>query len=239
MPNATKISIKPDVVGQRIELIRTNNPYTDLKPGDRGTVVNVTELPYEDTPFKVWVHWDSGSTLGILEGHDDYRMVYDDDDGFNKERKKILLVDDEPDITMAFKLILENAGFIVDTYQDPLVALSKFKPNFYGLVILDIKMPRMNGFELHKEMRKIDPQVMVCFITAGEMYYDEVRNREGEERGEENQYCTLDRERFLQKPTSNVDLVKRIEKMVNMSDYERVKLTQSQKTKSFLSAFIN
>ena len=48
--------------------------------------MNVTELPHEDTPFKVWVHWDSGSTLGILEGHDDYRTVYDD--GFNKERKK-------------------------------------------------------------------------------------------------------------------------------------------------------
>jgi hypothetical protein len=80
---------------------------------------------------------------------------------------------------------------------------------------------------------------MVCFITAGEMYYDEVRNREGEERGEENQYCTLDRDRFLQKPTSNVDLVKRIEKMVIMSDYERVKLTQSQKTKSFLAALTN
>ena len=90
MPNATKISIKPDIVGQRIELIRTIDPYTDLKPGDRGTVMNVTELPYEDTPFKVWVHWDSGSTLGILEGHDDYRTVYDD--GFNKERKKKNLV---------------------------------------------------------------------------------------------------------------------------------------------------
>jgi hypothetical protein len=47
MPNATKISIKPDVLGKRIELIRTIDPYTDLKPGDRGTVVNVTELPYE------------------------------------------------------------------------------------------------------------------------------------------------------------------------------------------------
>ena len=87
MPNATKILIKPDVAGKRIELIHTIDPYTDLKPGDRGTVVNVTELPYEDTPFKVWVHWDGGSTLGILEGHDDYRTVYDDD-GFNKERKK-------------------------------------------------------------------------------------------------------------------------------------------------------
>jgi hypothetical protein len=78
MPN-TKISIKPDVVGKRIELLGTNDPYTDLKPGDRGTVVNVIELPQEDTPFKVWVQWDSGSRLGILEGHDDYRMV--DDNG--------------------------------------------------------------------------------------------------------------------------------------------------------------
>jgi hypothetical protein len=89
MPNTTKISIKPKVVGKRIELISTNDPYTDLKPGDRGTVVDITELPYEDTPFKVWVQWDSGSRLGILEGHDDYRTVYDDD-GFSKERKKNL-----------------------------------------------------------------------------------------------------------------------------------------------------
>jgi DNA-binding response OmpR family regulator len=133
-----------------------------------------------------------------------------------RKEKKILLVDDEPDVTIAFKLALEDAGFIVDTYQDPSVALSKFKPNSYGLVILDIRMPRMNGFELHKEMRKIDPQVMICFITAGEMYYDEVRNGEGKERGEEKQFCKLERERFLQKPISNVDLVERIEKMVIM-----------------------
>jgi hypothetical protein len=73
-------AIKPDVVGKRIKLIRTNDPYADLKPGDRGTVVDVSELPYEDTPFKVLVQWDSGSRLAILEGHDDYRTVYDDDD---------------------------------------------------------------------------------------------------------------------------------------------------------------
>ena len=71
--------IKPVVLGKRIELIRTDNPYADLKPGDSGTVVDVSELSYEDKPFKVWVLWDSGSRLTILEGHDDYRMVYDDD----------------------------------------------------------------------------------------------------------------------------------------------------------------
>ena len=75
-----RTAIKPDVVGKRIKFIRTNDPYTDLRRGDRGTLVDISELPYEDTPFKVWVQWDTGSRLAILEGYDDYRTVYDDDD---------------------------------------------------------------------------------------------------------------------------------------------------------------
>jgi Domain of unknown function (DUF4314) len=75
-----RLAIKPDVVGKRVELIGSEDPYSYLKPGDRGTVVDVSELPYENMPFKVWVYWDSGSRLPILEGQDDYRMVYDDDD---------------------------------------------------------------------------------------------------------------------------------------------------------------
>jgi hypothetical protein len=75
-----RTAIMPDVIGKRIKLIHTNNPYADLKPGDRGTVVDITELPYEDTPFKVLVQWDNGARLAILEGHDDYKVVYDQDD---------------------------------------------------------------------------------------------------------------------------------------------------------------
>jgi CheY-like chemotaxis protein len=80
-------------------------------------------------------------------------------------------------------------------------------------------MPKMNGFELYSEMRKRDEQVKVCFITAGEMYYDDIRNEKREESEEEEQYCKLDRERFLQKPISNADIVKRINKimMLNLS----------------------
>ena len=130
-----------------------------------------------------------------------------------RKEKKILVVDDEPDITIAFKLALEEAGFIVDIDHDPFATLSKFTPNSYDLVILDLRMPRMNGFELHEEMRKVDPQVLVCFITAGELYYDEVRG-DYKEKKEEGQYCKLDGERFLQKPISNVDLVKKIEKII-------------------------
>jgi DNA-binding response OmpR family regulator len=125
----------------------------------------------------------------------------------DKKGNKILLVDDEPDITMSFEATLQNAGFIVHTYQDPLIALSKFKPSYYDLVILDIKMPKMNGFKLYAEIQKIDNKVKVCFVTAGEFFYDQVRE-------EEEQYCKLDTERFLQKPISNTDLVNRIYKIM-------------------------
>jgi hypothetical protein len=75
-----RLAIKPVVLGKRIELIRTDNPNADLRPGDRGTVVDVSELSYGDKPFKIWVLWDSDSRVTILEGHDDYGIVYDDVD---------------------------------------------------------------------------------------------------------------------------------------------------------------
>ena len=75
-----RLVIRPVVLGKRIELISTDNQYSDLKPGARGTVVDVSELPYEDKPSKVWVLWDSDSRLTVLEGRDDYRMVYNDYD---------------------------------------------------------------------------------------------------------------------------------------------------------------
>jgi DNA-binding response OmpR family regulator len=95
--------------------------------------------------------------------------------GSKRKQSKVLIVDGELDINMSFKLTLGNAGFIVDVYNDPLIALSKFKPIYYDLLILDIEMPKMNRFELYTEIQKIDNQVKVCFITAGEMYYNEVR----------------------------------------------------------------
>jgi two-component system, OmpR family, response regulator ChvI len=125
-----------------------------------------------------------------------------------RKGNKILLVDDEPDLTMTFKVILQGVGFAVDIYENPLVALSNFKPHYYDLVILDIKMSEMNGFELYSEMLKIDSQVKVCFVTAGEMYNDNVR------KNEEEQYCELDIKRFIQKPISNGDLVRRINRIM-------------------------
>ena len=135
----------------------------------------------------------------------------------SRKRNKILLVDDEPDLTMTFKAILQRVGFAVDTYEDPLAALSNFRPHYYDLVILDIKMPKMNGFELYSEMLEIDSQVKVCFVTAGEMYYDNVR------KNEEEQYCELDTERFIQKPISNADLVRRINRVMMLGQSPNIR----------------
>ena len=86
-----------------------------------------------------------------------------------------MLVDDEPDITLALRLGLESQGFQVDAFNDATEALSNFRFGLYDLLLLDIKMPNMNGFELYNEMKKIDGKVKICFLTAFEIYYDEFR----------------------------------------------------------------
>ena len=93
----------------------------------------------------------------------------------NRPLRRILLVDDEVDVISVFKMILEMNGYEVDAYTDPTSALDDFKPNFYGLLLLDIRMPTINGFELYRKMRNIDDKVSVCFITAFEDYREEFK----------------------------------------------------------------
>ena len=120
-------------------------------------------------------------------------------------QKRILAVDDEPDITRFCSLALKYHGFEVDTFNDSEEALSNFKPDHYDLVILDIKMPKMNGFELYDELKKKDIDVKVCFLTASELYYEEFRKKE---------YCALDNGLFIRKPIDNDELVSEIQKMI-------------------------
>ena len=89
--------------------------------------------------------------------------------------KKLLIVDDEPDITFTIKDILEDNGFKVDPFTDPILALDNYKANFYDLIILDIKMPKMNGFQLYIKIREKDPKAKICFLTAREFYYEKFR----------------------------------------------------------------
>jgi DNA-binding response OmpR family regulator len=117
-----------------------------------------------------------------------------------------LVVDNEPDITITLQIGLEAGGFDVDAFTDPKLALSSFKPGLYDLVLIDIMMPKMDGFALYERLKKVDSDVKVCFLTASEMYHQEVREKD---------HCALDRDLFLQKPMSNEDLVREINKKID------------------------
>src|SRR5947208_9400919 len=132
----------------------------------------------------------------------------------NINNNRILLVDDEPDITTVFTLGLEDNGFKVDVFNDPIQALSGFKSGLYDLALIDYKMPDMNGFELYNEIRKIDDKVKVCFVTAFEVYHEELKNRFQPSSIISPQYKE-DVRCFLQKPIDIDELVKRIKEELN------------------------
>ena len=122
---------------------------------------------------------------------------------------KILVVDNEADITYALENALENYGYSIDSFNDSMLALNSYKSNFYDLVILDIKMPKMDGFELYNKIKEKDPKVKICFLTASELFYEEFRKTRymlGEKLGEEY---------FIQKPIKIDDLVQKMVALTN------------------------
>jgi DNA-binding response OmpR family regulator len=122
--------------------------------------------------------------------------------------KRILIVDDDPDITFTFKKAFEEANrisgnkspFHVSTYNDPLVALSEFKPHFYDLMLIDINMPKMNGFELSTKILELDVNVRVCFMSSGLINQEALRE----------QYPSLSIGCFIKKPVTIENLVRRV-----------------------------
>lgn len=118
----------------------------------------------------------------------------------SRPKPRILLVDDEPDLTWTLRLGLENNGFEVDTFNDPEEALTNFRAGKYDLLLIDVRMPRMNGFQLYEEMKKIDNNTRICFITAFEVYYRALRET----------FPDLEIDCFIKKPIEIDDLLKRI-----------------------------
>ncbi len=119
---------------------------------------------------------------------------------------RILVVDDEPDINMLLMLILEDSGYKVDVFADPILALSNFKPNYYDLVILDIIMPTMNGFVFYQRIRELDTGVKACFLTASETSQQEF---------EKGVYPIVVKEELLiRKPIRNQDLLENVKKIL-------------------------
>jgi DNA-binding response OmpR family regulator len=113
--------------------------------------------------------------------------------------KKILLVDDELDVCTVYQIVLEDAGYECLSYTDSVKALQEFRPNCYDLILLDIKMPMLNGFELCKKIMEIDKAVHIIFITAAEAYYEKFRGQ---------YFPELAKINYIQKPIGNEELVR-------------------------------
>jgi two-component system catabolic regulation response regulator CreB/two-component system response regulator ChvI len=121
-----------------------------------------------------------------------------------------LIVDDEPDITLTLHTILEQNGFEVVSFNDPLLALRRFIPRYYHLVILDIRMPDMNGFELYRQIRRKDNRVKVCFLTAISEFIEY-------EQYKKETYPKLGGRYFIAKPVSNDELIRRVNEMLTIN----------------------
>jgi DNA-binding response OmpR family regulator len=134
-----------------------------------------------------------------------YLSVYNNQEALtgqnSNSKRRILAVDDDSDITLTVKLGLEASGlFKVDTFNDPELALSSFRPGLYDLALLDMRMPKMYGHELYDKMKKIDGRLKVCFMTATYQNYEALRAA----------FPTTDIECYIQKPAEIKDLVRRI-----------------------------
>ena len=126
--------------------------------------------------------------------------------------KRILVVDDDPDITFTFRKGLEaeneksSSGssnkvlFKVNSCNDPLLALSEFRPGLYDLVLIDINMPKLDGIELSRQILELDVNVKICLVTAGEANIEALREL----------YPTRSIGCYIKKPITIEHLVRRI-----------------------------
>jgi DNA-binding response OmpR family regulator len=124
--------------------------------------------------------------------------------------KKILVIDDEPDLTFTLEKVLEDNGFKVESFNDPLLALNNYKVNFYDLIILDIKMPKIDGFELYIKIREKDPKVKICFLTAITTFKEDFRK---------NRLAlgnTIKEDYFIHKPIKTEDLIIKLTSIMNL-----------------------
>ena len=141
--------------------------------------------------------------FSIYNPNNQYRFIHL---SRGKELVRILVVDDEYDIVSSLKKGLINNGFEVDAYIEPQKALSDFKPHVYDLSLIDFRMPKMNGFELYREIKKKEDSAKVCFLSAFVMHRDEFKKI----------FPTSDVKCFIQKPVGAKDLVSHIKSELNL-----------------------
>ena len=121
------------------------------------------------------------------------------------EKKRILIIDDDPDITITLRMSLEDNGFKADSYTDPVLAFENFRGGFYDLVLLDIKM-QGDGFHLYQKIKRVDSRIKTCFLTATEFFHEDIRKEHG--------FDEFNQELFLRKPIELKDLVREIKRLL-------------------------
>lgn len=119
--------------------------------------------------------------------------------------KRILVVDDEYDVNSVIKLVLEDNGFKVDSFTDAFEALENFTTDTYDLVILDVKMPEMDGFSLYEKIKKLDDKVTICFLTATDDVYYEILKKN---------HPSINENCVIHKPVDNESLLRRIKSVL-------------------------
>lgn len=124
--------------------------------------------------------------------------------------KRIMIVDASDDVNLTFRIVLRESDkrLRVESFNDPVEALREFRPDFYHLVIIDILMPKMNGFELYNRLKKLDSNVKICFMTTG----SEIFLREFAKEA----FPELDLNCFIRKPIANEDLLKRVQEVLEL-----------------------
>jgi DNA-binding response OmpR family regulator len=147
-------------------------------------------------------NYGNQSLFAISVQHDQFNQI----DNVSPNHKRIMLIEDEADILILFKMILESdVGVNVDSFTEPFSALNNFRSGLYNLIMIDIVLPKMNGFELYHKIRKLDNKVKICFLTASDMYFEEIRK---------DTFPELDTNHFIRKPISNEDFIQRVEDLL-------------------------
>jgi CheY-like chemotaxis protein len=124
-----------------------------------------------------------------------------------QKNSRILLVDDEPDIILVMKLVLEENGFKVDSFTDASEALEKFRTGISDLVIVDVKMPVIDGFSLYEKIKKLDDKVAICFLTAADYAYYEISKKK---------HPSINENCVIRKPVDNESLIRQMKSVLYM-----------------------
>jgi CheY-like chemotaxis protein len=144
------------------------------------------------------------TTILMCKAYDDILSRERKSNG-QKRIKRILVVDDEHDVNLTIRIVLEENGFKVDSFTDAFQALENFTAALYDLVILDVKLPGMDGFSLYEKIRKLDDKVVICFLTAADRTYYEMLRK---------QYPSINENCVIHKPVDNESLLRIIKSVL-------------------------